>query len=132
MEKNGMGKDTMKMIEEIKTFRKEFPKKEVIYQIPILNKICYINKVYKKYNDRLNEKINIIQNKYKNWIKKRKQETQKIFKKQKLLDSYTSKEIKNNIIIIDNDKITLIQKIFRNNIKKRKEKKNETGIRKDI
>ena len=114
-----------KMIEEIKTFRKEFPKKEVIYQIPILNKICYINKVYKKYNDRLNEKINIIQNKYKNWIKKRKQETQKIFKKQKLLDSYTSKEIKNNIIIIDNDKITLIQKILRNNIKKRKEEKNK-------
>ena len=71
--------------------------KEEIYQIPVLDNLCYLNKIFINMNDKAEEKINIIQRKFKNILNKREKEKQRIFKKNIILISYISKEKKYNI-----------------------------------
>ena len=97
--------------------------KEEIYQIPVLNNLCYLNKICINKNDKAEEKINIIQRKYKNIINKKEKENQRIFKKNIILISYISKQSKDSLI--NSDKISLIQNKFRQYNNKRKEKENK-------
>ena len=97
--------------------------KEEIYQIPVLDNLCYLNKIFINMNDKAEEKINIIQRKFKNILNKREKEKQRIFKKNIILISYISKEFKDNLIY--SEKISLIQNRFRQFNKKRKEKENK-------
>ena len=99
---------------------------ENIYQIPILTNLCYIDKVFIKHSDKDDKKIKIIQNKYRLFMNTRKKETQKVYKKQLTLNTYISKEYKDNLI--NSNKISLIQKIFRKFIIKIKEEKNKQNL----
>ena len=105
-------------VDEIQIIQNEFNIIEQIYQIPILNNLCYINKIYMNHND---EKIKMIQRKYKNFFSQRKKENQKVYKKLLTMQSYITKEIKDDRIY--SNKIVLIQNMFRKYFKKQKEEK---------
>ena len=62
--------------------------KEEIYQIPVLNNLCYLNKICINKNDKAEEKINIIQRKYKNILNKKEKE------KNELIDNIINNETK--------------------------------------
>ena len=109
-------------IKEDRTFQNNLAIIEKIYQIPLLNNFCFIDKIYVN-NNEVNEKIKILQKKYKNLINQRKKETQQIFKRNINSISFLTKEFKDDSI--NSNKISLIQNKFRNCIKKRKEKNNE-------
>ena len=109
--------------EIIENFKNQFQIIENIYQIPIMKNLCYIDKVLINHSDKDDKKIKIIQNKYKRFINKRKKENQKIYKKQLTLNTYISKEYKDNLI--NSNKISLIQKIFRKFLMKIQKKRNK-------
>ena len=87
-------------VNEIQIIHKEFNIIEKLYQIPILNNPCYMNKIYIYRNDK--EKIKVIHKNYR-------------------IDSYISKDYKYNPI----KKISLIQNMFREFSKKLKAEKNK-------
>ena len=109
-------------VDEIQIIQKEFNIIEKSYQIPILNNLCYMNKIYINHNDKAYEKIKIIQKNYRNYIFNKKKENQKV-NKLIMIDSYISKNYKDNKL--NSNKISLIQNMFREFNKKRKAEKNK-------
>ena len=87
-------------VNEIQIIQKEFNIIEKLYQIPILNNLCYMNKIY--INRNFKEKIKVIQKNYRK-------------------DFYISKDYRKNKI----KQISLIQKNFREFNKNRKAEKNK-------
>ena len=99
--------------------------KDKIYKYPLKN-ICYIDKINKNNNDNLSKKINIIQNKYRNYLNKSTREEEKIYKKNLILLSFITKNFKDDAL--NKNKILLIQNSFR----KYKNRRNEKNIIKNI
>ena len=112
--------------EIIQNFENQFEILENIYKIPNLKNLCYIDKVFINDSEQNNEKIKIIQNKFRQMVNKRKKEIQKVYKNPITLNTYISKEFKDNFI--NSDKIYLIQKIVRKFIEKVKEEKSKQNL----
>ena len=112
--------------EIIENLKNQFEIIENLYQIPIMKNLCYMDKVNINHSDKDDKNIKIIQNKYRFFINKRKKENQKIYKKQSTLNTFISKEYKDNLI--NSNKISLIQKIFRKFLMKIQKEKNKQNL----
>ena len=129
-------KNRNQKVDEIQIIQSEFNTIEKLYQIPILNSLCYMNKMYiihkdnKDKNEEKIKQIKKIQKLYKNFIIHRKKENPKIYKKSFILQSYMSKEYKVNKI--NSNKIVLNQKLSEEFDEKPKEKENKSIINDEI